>query len=287
MKDDKLILILIKFEEKSKFYVEILKKRIDSNKFESDLKYAKWMFIYHWALERQGSPYGYKITALKSLYNESFKSQFKELYGIANNIPDDISGLNVKINPFLNKHSDIIECNCIYCLNILDIIDEIKNGNIEGAYQKININGLGSKIKRFFIRDLIYLYNPDIELKINDYEFLMPIDSWLYAFRLNLNAEDNRRYYLMPYSKDKNKIYSLNDKKSDESAKFLMEKCLKFSVSPIKLNMGVWAYCARVIGSKQRLERLIYDFNQNGNIDIFDKEFEYIKSEENGINLFI
>lgn len=46
------------------------------------MKYIIWMFIYHWAFQRQGSPDRFKIAASKSFYNKSFKSQFKELYGI-------------------------------------------------------------------------------------------------------------------------------------------------------------------------------------------------------------
>ena len=124
------------------------------------------MFFYYWAFERQGAPMGYKIAAIKAIetvkdgnYSQEFSKYYK-------------GKTNKRNNPILDEK--------IKSLNIVNIVNNIENRKYRKAFESLGLNGIGHKIRAFFIRDIVHLLNIEKlnNIEFADYLFMNPIDVW-------------------------------------------------------------------------------------------------------------
>ncbi len=228
------------FESYFKYYTE---KNLSSVNKELlfDTAYMERMFFYYWAFERAGASKGFKIVAVKMLEdirndtNIRLYPAFKKYY----------SGKpNQKNNPLLDDR--------IKQFDIINIISQINEGNVEGAFNGLNLNGINHKIRSFFIRDIIYLLDKEDLIKNNIEKTLyaFPLDVWVrtvLSCSLPITSHENiqRRKYGNMSQKDLN------------LACCAIEECYKQNLSPLKLNMGIWYYCSTFVADMGRLKRLL------------------------------
>jgi len=166
--NDKVEHIIKWFENIGNRYVEnILLPRVQINKMKQGKDYATKMFFHYWAFERQGAPGGYKIAAIKAISSgtkKSLSAEFKKYYH---------GKLNEKNNPILDDR--------IKKLDLQRTIKLVAKKNFNDAFTQIKLNGLGHKIRSFFLRDIVYLLNieKDGQLSTRDYLYMTPIDIWV------------------------------------------------------------------------------------------------------------
>lgn len=248
---------LIKFFENiGHRYVNNMLTVTNLDRLRTDPNYGKKMFLYSWAYERQGAPIGYKIAAIKTLEtakNEAYPEEFYKYYR---------GKENKTHNPILDKR--------ISKLNILDVINKIEHGNFEEAFNDLKLNGIGHKIRAFFIRDIVYLLEKESLLekstiKFSDYLFMNPIDIWvrLSVEYLELKVPEN-------ISVKKN---TYNMGKDFDIALALTNGCLEYEASPLLTNMGMWYYASQFVADKGRLEELL----KNKSVDLLEKEMVLLK----------
>ncbi len=116
-----------------------------------------------------------KIADIKflSLYlddfnKENFKTTFLKKY-------KEIAGtekLNKKVNPLMDER--------ILDFNPQTTVQLVKNNKIKDAFNSIQLNGIGHKIKSFFLRDMTLLYLDKTDFNIDELLYLFPL---MYGFR--------------------------------------------------------------------------------------------------------
>lgn len=228
------------FESNGNKYINnILLPKVKPEKIKSNEKYALKTFFYYWAFERQGAPNGYKIAAIKSIASESrlpLDIKFKQYYkGKKNEIN----------NPMLDKKLSQV--------SIVKAIDYIKKGKICSAFEMIDLNGLGHKIRSFFLRDIAYLFEIEKKRSIpfEEYLYLTPIDIWVRLTIKYLKISNLKIHNL------KKSNYDMSSSEDFNAAIKLISICDKYNVSPLLTNMGIWFFCSRCVGDQGRLEELL------------------------------
>ncbi len=228
-------------------YVENTLSIVDLDKMKTDKDYATKMFFFYWAFNRRGAPNGFRIATIKAFNTKPPKdisTSFKEHFYGPNNLYN---------NPALDP--EIIK------LDICQTIQLLSDKDIKGAFDSIKLNGIGPKIKSFFLRDIAYLMDMK-DLKKEEYVFLNPIDIWvreaIKALKLNFSS-DNFRYIDLG---GEDLIVSLG----------LIETSLKAKSSPILVNMGIWYFCSRYIADVGYLKYLL----STPSIEKLNKEVELL-----------
>ncbi|MCP2619781.1 hypothetical protein NLC35_00830 [Candidatus Aminicenantes bacterium AC-334-K16] len=95
----------------------------------------------------------------------------------------------------------------------------IENNRCQEAYKELNnFYGVSDKLATFFIRDVLLL-NPDIELEIEDYKIVIPIDTWV--------------------AKEAKKL-GCDDKDIQAVKECLIKMCLEQQLYPPKVAAGLW-----------------------------------------------
>jgi len=221
-----------------KNYVDNILSIVDINKLKQNQNYANKMFFYYWAYERQGAPMGYKIAAIKAIEtvrNGDYSKEFSKYYK---------GKPNKRNNPILDKR--------INSLNIVNIVDSIEKRKYKEAFEALALNGIGHKIRAFFIRDIVYLLNLEKidKIEFTDYLFMNPIDVWVRLTVEYLKLEEPDNISLKPST------YHL-ESKDFKIALSLTNACMELNVSPLLTNMGIWYYASHFIADSQRLKFLI------------------------------
>ncbi len=236
------------FEKIGSKYIGNILSIVDFEKMKKDNDYAKQIFLFYWAYERQGAPGGYKIAAIKSISSCKNVALKKEFYKYYKGKP------NISNNPILDKR--FLE------LDIKKIIKCVNNCEFEKAFDALKLNGLGHKIRSFFLRDIAFLAKIDEKsLVLKDYLYLCPVDIWIRLTIDTMNIEDNE-------TNINKSNYHFSSTKDFNIAIRLIFTCLQNKVSPILVNMGIWYFCSRCIGNSERLIELI----QNNNIKVLENE---------------
>jgi hypothetical protein len=219
-------------------YVENILSIVEIERLKHDQDYAIKMFFYYWAFERQGAPMGFKIAAIKALEtvkNGDYSKEFLEYYR---------GKPNKRNNPILDER--------IGNLNITDIVCKIEQKKFEEAFNQLSLNGVGHKIRAFFIRDIVHLLKLEDNNKIEaaDYLFMNPIDVWVRwtVEYLNLNSSTNMSLKRSKYRLEKDDF---------NTALILTNACLEFETSPLLTNMGIWYYASHFIADSSRLQILL------------------------------
>jgi len=115
---------------------------------------------------------------------------------------------------------------------------------LKAVHRKIQeINGIGSKIASFFLRDVATFYSV---LASKDRYLLQPIDVWVRRIVKELNGPVG----------DPNK----QDHSVDESAqKWIVNESIGVSVNAEAVNQGMWYFATQIAGSYYRLGKSIHD----------------------------
>ena len=111
-----------------------------------------------------------------------------------------------------------------------------------------DINGVGGKIASLWLRDIACLFQlePDLERQKEYRHLLFPVDIWV-----------RRAVAIMAGEK------KYNDPKWDsETAKWAVKECIKYDLSPEKVNMGLWYLGAQIAGSEYVMEKNFKDESQ-------------------------
>ncbi len=244
-------------------YLELLSK-FDKERFLNDKNYSIVQFFDKWGLERSGNTKLIKIADIKflTLYfdrfgNDDFRKIFIEKY-------KEIAGtekLNKKVNPIIDE--------AILSFDPQKTVQLIKEKKIKDAFASIQLKGLGHKIKSFFLRDMTLMYLDNTDFTIEELLYLFPIDIWIKEFLLGLKIEKMKKY-------PKEKQYD-NLSKTDRELGFnFITYCMKNNLDIRKLDAGMWFYCAKVVGSKERLQYLLKEDSVDVLKDEYQLQFKYL-----------
>lgn len=249
--------ILRYMESLSSNYLELL-STFEIERFLKDRKYSIVQFFDKWGLERSGNTKMIKLADIKflSLYlnefeNEQFRKSFIKKY-------KEIAGtekLNEKVNPLMDES--------ILSFNPQKTVEFVKEGKIKDAFNSIQLKGLGHKIKSFFLRDMTLLYSEKNDFTIEELLYLFPIDIWIKEFLKGLEIEKMENY-------PTEKRYDNLSKEDRELGFDFINYCKRNNLDIRKLDAGIWFYCARVVGSKERLQYLL----QKDSVDFLKTEYQ-------------
>lgn len=120
----------------------------------------------------------------------------------------------------------------------------LANGRLKAVHDKIKeINGIGSKIASFFLRDVATFYNifpSDVR------HLLQPIDVWVRRIAKELGGPvDNPN--------------EQNPKDDEAVQKWIVNQSARVSVNPEEVNQGMWYFATQIAGSYYRLKNSIYN----------------------------
>ena len=167
-----------------------------------------------------------------------------------------------------NKRNNQILDERISNLNIAEIVCKIEQKKFEEAFNDLGLNGIGHKIRAFFIRDIVYLLKleENSKIKFDDYLFMNPIDVWvrLTVEYLNLNFPVN-------ITLNPNKYHI--EKKDFDTALILTNTCMEFNLSPLLTNMGIWYYASHFIADSNRLKLLL----ESKSVEKLENEMKLMK----------
>ena len=125
-----------------------------------------------------------------------------------------------------------------------------------------------NKIKSFFLRDMTLLYLDNTDFTIEELLYLFPIDVWIKEFISGLKIEPMEEY---PSEKQYDNL-----KKEDRELGFdFIHYCINNNLDIRKLDAGIWFYCARVVGSKERLKYLLNQDSANILKEEYQLRFKY------------
>ena len=221
------------------------------NRLRNDPEYGLKMFLFGYAYERSGAPRGYKIAAIRAVsaawpnINEAC-ARYREFY-----LGKKHEAANPLFDPRLEK------------INVPAIIKFVEQGDLATAFDKLSINGVGHKIKSFFLRDLVALTESEDRLRDrSSYLYCQPIDVWIRFTVDELNPQLPAAEIAIDHSK-----LGLSRVDADRAMK-LTDAALKAGASPLKVNQGIWYFCENAVGDRGRLTDLL----QVGNIETLDHE---------------
>jgi hypothetical protein len=217
---------------------------------KKDDLYAMKVFLGSYAFARAGAPRGYPIAAIKSVsYVESGRASEGSLWSV---FKDFYGGKKIKNAMPVQDHR-------LMKTDFPHVVRSISEGRVEEAFSRLDFEGVGHKIKSMFIRDMVYLTEakPRTERTIDWYLYAQPIDVWVRKTAGLLLQKDGAR----PLEYDKEHSLKPSDfgmNKSDfQIATRIIAACLRENLSPLKLNMGIWYYCSRVVADAARLRTIL------------------------------
>lgn len=238
---------LCTFESFSTHYVKKMLSQVDFKKLSTDPCYANKIFFHYWAFERAGATKGFRVAAVKTIAETKCKCLNQQNYAdVFQEFLND--KLNEKNNPFFDPPN-------INRFDVIQVINDITNGNLQNAFDKLALKGINHKIRSFFIRDVIYLSNKENIIRW-DYSkalFAFPVDTWVRQVLSNESVQFDRQLF----NGIKDKKYGDLEKKDRELATAAILDCFNNCVSPIKLNMGIWYFASQCVGDANRLKQVL------------------------------
>lgn len=134
--------------------------------------------------------------------------------------------------------------------------EKIRREEIKDAWKKIQeINGVSEKISSFFLRDIVVLFEKEINLHNirKERKFLQPIDIWVRRWCEYLNKR------------------KLTDDKCKE---FIVKPSLENEINPEKVNMGMWSFASQILGSNYELLKVLKNESEDAIADNMKKEIQ-------------
>jgi len=101
-------------------------------------------------------------------------------------------------------------------------VEELRSGHSQDAYLALDaIHAVGDKLASFYLRDVVFLDELEGDIKVTDYPYLQPVDTWVLRVGQSLELIDKA------------------DAGSSAKDK-LISACLAADVSPLLFNAGAW-----------------------------------------------
>ena len=116
--------------------------------------------------------------------------------------------------------------------------DSLINNGVESTYlELLKIYGINKKITSFILRDVAWLLNLEKNVKVGEWIYLQPIDTWVKQISL--------------------KLWKDLHQKVDEFiiAKRIVEKCDELGVSSLRFNQGAWYFGSKEVKKRELLEK--------------------------------
>ncbi len=101
--------------------------------------------------------------------------------------------------------------------------DEVVNRRSRKVYKDLkSIFGIGDKLACFYLRDIALVYKLEKNIKESEQIFFQPIDTWVLQVARAIHLIDK------------------SDKRTEVVKQKIIDRCLKYGISPILFNAGAW-----------------------------------------------
>ena len=231
-------------------YVRAYLSHVDAQRLAVDQHYGLKLFFFTWAFERAGAPRGYRIAAVKAISSlkgsqRGLPMLFRQYYG---------GKLNARANPVIDPR--------IADVHVPSIVQMVDRGALREAFQKLELKGIGPKIRAFFLRDLVTLLKaePKLNRDPDTYLWCQPIDVWLRFAAKHLS----RTLASVPRASAE---YPLSGADL-AAARCIIKLSIEAGASPLKVNQGIWYFSSNAVADMARLKVLI----RSGNTKRLDAE---------------
>lgn len=222
-------------------YVDAYLSCIDKHRLAVDRQYGLKLFLFIWAFERAGAPRAYRVAAVKAVSSlGGSRDNLAALFG------KFCAG---KHNPSNNPVVDARISN----LDIPQIVKLVRAGALHQAFAKLELKGVGHKLRAFFLRDLVTLLNVESTLHGDPgvYLWCQPIDVWV-----RMAVTELCRTGTIPRVRGQSRRYKLSP---DDlaAAQGIVQLSIEAGVSPLRVNQGIWYFSANVVADEARLRSLL------------------------------
>lgn len=107
-------------------------------------------------------------------------------------------------------------------------VEKIKNGEIAEIFSEFDkIFAIGDKLASFYLRDVVLVFKLENNLKLEDFRYCQPIDTWVRQVAIRLGIIDQL------------------EKKNEKIKLSIINACRKVNVSPLSFNAGAWMVGAK------------------------------------------
>lgn len=213
---------------------------IDAARLRKDRDYGAKHFLFRWAFERAGAPRVFRVAAIKAI-NSVRRDRSK--------LPDLFTRFctgktNPKLNPVIDPR--------IAELDIPSIARCLERGAIDEAFRGLALNGVGHKLRAFFLRDLVCILDVEALLagRVDRYLWCQPIDIWVRLTAERLAVGEIAAGDINP------KAYRLG-RQDFRAAISVIHSSFAAGVSPISVNQGIWYFASNVVADAGRLAGLL------------------------------
>jgi len=149
--------------------------------------------------------------------------------------------------------SDIVPRRSTFTNHFKNIIT--KENDVQNAHKLLkSIQGISNKIASFYLRDLAFVMNIDLE-NIESRHLLQPIDTWL--ARTIISLDGDRFLHLQERINKRN----LRERDKVDLAKWIVKNSNQTQVNPKLVNMGIWFFGSQIAASEYRLNEALRDIN--------------------------
>ncbi|MGO8950099.1 MAG: hypothetical protein ACLQUY_21070 [Ktedonobacterales bacterium] len=214
----------------------------DIERLRHDPEYGLKQFLFTWAFERSHVPRRYRIAAVKAL-----AAVWPDVPKVSAQFVHFNRGkTNARRNPALDPR--------LATLCIPQIVAFVEQARLAEAFHGLALNGVGHKIRSFFLRDLICLTTTEGQLHgLASYLYCQPIDLWV---------RETARALVLPAAAalcelPSNKEYGFESRDDRDLAATLICGCLSADVSPLHVNQGIWYFCSNAVADTDRLHHLL------------------------------
>ena len=234
-------------------YVRAYLAHIDVQRLATDRHYGLKLFFFQWAFERSGAPRAYRIAAVKAVSSlKDSQAELPELFGqFCAGKADAIE--SEPESRFWKKGNIPAVDPKIKDFDVCEIVRLVKKGALSDAFKKLELKGMGHKLKAFFLRDLVTLLKaePKLDSDCEAYLWCQPIDVWV-----RLAASELCKTETPTRIRGDSGKYHLNGADLAK-ARAIINLSLDANVSPLSVNQGIWYFSANAIADEKRLRELI------------------------------
>lgn len=214
------------------------------SRLRSDPGYGLKSFLYHFAFERAGAPRGYRVAAAKAVelaYRDgspgSIPQRFREFYG---------GKPNKKLNPCLDPR--------IGAIDMRTVVHRVTVGDLRGAFDLLDLRGIGHKLRSFFLRDLVSILGVEEDCGTEPCNLLycQPVDTWV-----RQTAESLLSDVAADWPKNlRLSSYRLSRRDARTGLK-VIRASVDAGVSSLHVNQGMWYFASQIVADARRLRQLL------------------------------
>ena len=228
----------------------------DVNRLRSDACYGLRLFLSRYAYERNGAPRGFRIAAVKAVATawpdvSRVPDEYRHYYG-----GKRFERGNPAFDPALVN------------LDIPSVIAAVEAGHLPDAFTALRLRGVGTKIRSLFLRDIVAVTQSEARLAtLRDHLYCQPIDVWVEmsvrALELSTPADmDAQSWQALGLSHTHGVV-----------AAALITAAREADVSPLRVNQGMWYFCAKAVADATRLDALV----RTGDAADLSRELELVQ----------